>query len=338
MYKRALYDGSETLKIVDVEDLHPGKGEVLIKVDAATVCGTDVHILDGEYFAEKNIALGHEFAGYAVELGEDVFSCKAGDLVTVEPHIFCGVCKFCRIGKIEQCLNKLAFGVHLNGGFQQYVIVPQNTVYKVPEGITSKEAAMCEPVGCCLHGIQQAGVQFGDSVVILGGGLIGILLMKLAKIRGASKVIISEPVKERRQLALKYGADAVINPFERSVKDEVLKYTDGLGVDVVIEAAGRPETAEQSFELVGRGGTIMFFGVTPPSKAITVYPNDIYKRQLKIVGSSINPYTHYLVVELLRQLDVKELVTHEYKLSEINTAISDSRKAVGLKLCIRPNA
>ena len=338
MYKRAVFDGSETLKIEYIPDLHPEKGEVLVKIDAAMICGTDVHILSGHYSSERNIALGHEFAGYADELGEGVFACKTGDLVTIEPHIFCGVCKFCRIGKIEQCLNKLAFGVHMNGGFQQYIVVPQNTVYIIPEGVTSQEAAMCEPVGCCLHGLEQADVKFGDSVVILGGGVIGILLMKLAKIRGAAKVIISEPLTYRRELASKYGADHTIDPFSQNLADEVMKFTEGLGADVVIEAAGRPETGEQAVNLVGRGGTVMFFGVTPPDKRITVSPNDIYKRQIKIVGSSINPYAHHRVVQLLEQLKVKELVTHEYSLSEINKAITDAKNSVGLKLCIRPNA
>lgn len=335
--KRAVFDGTHELKIVDGDIVKPNNDEVLIKVDSATICGTDIHILEGDYYAAPGVCLGHEFAGFVVETGKNVTACEVGDLVTVEPHKFCGVCKFCRIGKVQECLNKLAFGVHLNGGFEQYVTLPQNTVYKVPEGISPEEAALCEAVGCCLHGVEQVGVTAADKVVILGGGAIGVILMKICKLYGASSVIISEPVEMRRQTLLEKGADYVINPFKENLSEAVLKYTEGLGADVVIEAAGRAETAEQTFNLAGRCGRILFFGIAPPDKRISISPNEIYKKELRITGSAINPFVHYRVLQLLKQLDLGDIITHRFSLSKINEAINAAKRSIGLKICIKPN-
>lgn len=335
--KRAVFDGTHELKLVDVEVPKPLEDEVLIKIDSATICGTDVHILEGSFYAKKGVCIGHEFSGVVEETGENVLVCKKGDLVSVEPHIFCGICKFCRNGKVQQCLNKLAFGVHLDGGFQQYVTVPQNTVYTVPKDVTAEEAALCETVGCCLHGIEQVGIRGGDNVVILGGGTIGIILMKLCRMHGASKVIVSEPEKARRENLLRHGADYVIDPHSEDIYERVKLLTDGLGADVVIEAAGRSQTAKQTFRLAGRCGRIMFFGVVPPGEKIEVEPNDIFKRELTIVGSAINPFAHHRVIQIIKKLQLADLITQRYPLERVNEAIQAASQLKGLKICIKPN-
>ena len=335
--KRAIFDGTEKLKIIEADIPIPGNGEVLIKIDSATICGTDIHILDGSYPAKTGICLGHEFSGYVEKTGENVSICEKGDLVTIEPHIFCGICKFCRIGKVQECLKKLAFGVHMHGGFQQYIVVPQNTVYPVPEDVSAEEAALCETVGCCMHGIEQVGIQCGDTVVILGGGVIGIILLKLCRLSGVSKVIVSEPSEQRRRMALEHGADVVVNPFEEYLTHKVLSNTNGLGADVVIEAAGRAQTARDAFNLVGRCGRILFFGVVPPHESIQIHPNDIFKRELLIVGSAINPFTHLRVVQMIKKLELSGLISHRYPLESINEAMKKVSDLSGLKVCIKPN-
>jgi L-iditol 2-dehydrogenase len=333
----AIYNGGQEILIHNLPLRGLKENEVLIKINSATICGTDVLILDGKVKTNKPVVIGHEFAGYVEEVGKEVFACEEGDLVTVEPHIFCGVCKFCRIGKIQKCLNKKAFGVHLNGGFAQYVIVPQDTVYKVPNSISPEEAALTENVGCCMHGIQRAAIEMGDTVVVLGGGFVGILLAQLAKKRGASLVIVSEPHQQRRDIVQKRGADLVIDPFNDSIEEVVMDQTGGLGADLVIEAAGRRETAKQALQLVSKCGTVMFYGIVPPGEKIEIEPNIIFEHELKIIGSNINPFQHYRTVQLLPDLDLKELITHTFSLNEIMKGIAVARNGEGLKVCIKPN-
>jgi len=336
--KRAIFDGTPELKLVDVEKPVPHKGEVLIKVDSCTVCGTDVHILDGNQPADVGVALGHEFSGYVDAVGEGVHVCEVGDLVTVEPHIFCGACKFCRVGKQHLCLNKIAFGVHRDGGFQQYVSIPQEAVYVAPKGMTPEQAALCEPISCCIHGIDRVGIHSGDEVAIFGGGVISLILIRLCKLAGATKIIVSEPVEARRKAALENGADYVINPKEEEVRIRISELTGGLGPDVVIEASGNPVAAKSAVEVAGRCGRIMFFGIVPPGVEIGISPNEIFKRELTIVGSVINPYTHYRAVQVAKTIDADSLITHRYPLSQINEAMEAARHSTGLKICIKPNA
>ncbi len=335
--KRAMFDGTPELKLVEVKRPVPCKGEVLIKVDSCTICGTDVHILDGNQPANVGVTLGHEFSGYVEALGEGVYACKVGDLVTVEPHIFCGVCKFCRVGKQHLCLNKIAFGVHRDGGFQQYVAIPQEAVYVVPEGMTSEQAALCEPISCCIHGLDRVKIYSGDEVVIFGGGVISLILIRLCKLAGATKIIVSEPVEARRKAALENGADYVINPKEEEVQTRIAELTAGLGPDVVIEASGNAGAARSAVDVAGRCGRIMFFGIVPPGVEIGISPNEIFKRELTIVGSVINPYTHYRAVQIAKTMDAASLITHRYPLSQINEAIDAARHSIGLKICIKPN-
>lgn len=334
---KASYDGTSVLKIVEhpLRELHDN--EVLIKIDSATICGTDIHILDGEFSAAKDIALGHEFAGVVEKIGKNVTVCKEGDKVSVEPHIFCGVCKFCRVGKVQECIHKIAFGVHKDGGFAQKVIVPDFTVYVLPEGVSCEEGALVETIGCCMHGVELAEISAGDTVVILGGGVIGVIMVKLAKLYGAAKVIVSEPIQARRSLMLEKGADYAIDPFNENVLEKVALYTHGLGADVVIEAAGRAQTAEQTIDIAGSCARILFFGVVPPGQNITLSPNTIFLKELKIIGSRINPFVHHRAIELLKRLDVADLITHRFPLSKANEAINNAKNAIGLKTCIKPN-
>lgn len=310
--------------------------DVLIKIDSATICGTDIQILKGNYHSAPPVVLGHEYSGTIEAKGPRVTSLEIGDLVTVEPHLYCGICKYCRIGKEHMCLEKKAFGVHLDGGFAQYNVVPERITYKVPAGITSTEAALTENVGCCLHGIDLANIEQGDEVVILGGGFVGIVLAELAKLRGASNVILVEPNEERQNIIRNRGFQ-VLNPITVNVVDTIIELTSGLGADLVIEAAGRKETAKQCFDLVGRGGTILFFGVLPPNEKIDISPNDIYKRELNVIGSAINPFSHHRSINLLKSLNLKELVTHHYPLKDINKALETVGNGLGIKVAVHPN-
>jgi threonine dehydrogenase-like Zn-dependent dehydrogenase len=310
---------------------------VLIRIDSATICGTDQHILEGKFWAKPPVVLGHEFAGYVERIGGSVRNCEPGDLVSVEPHIYCGCCKPCRLGKPHLCLDRLAWGINLNGGFEQYATVRMDTVYRVPDGISAEEAALGEITGCCMHGIDRVDVRFGDIVVILGGGAAGLILARLAELRGAARIIISEPNAGRREQIRTFGYDHVIDPLREDLVATVDAATNGLGADVVIEAAGRPETAEQAVELAGHGGRILFFGVAAPGKHASIEPNRVFARELTIVGSIRNPFTHHSVMEILPRLRLKDIVTHRFALEDIGKAFEAARRGEGLKICIKPN-
>jgi L-iditol 2-dehydrogenase len=319
------------------KELPPLKdNEVLIRIEAATICGTDLHILEGNYESQPPLVLGHEFAGYVAGMGSAVNTVTEGDLVTVEPHIYCGLCKYCRVGKEHMCSDRIAFGVHADGGFAEYCIVTDKNVYQVPEGISPSVAAVTENIGCCLHGIERAGVKQGDYVAVLGGGFVGIVMAEFARMNGAGQITIVEPNEYRRSVAAKRGFQT-INPLEEDVVQKVRVSSYGLGVDVAIESAGRLETAKMAVQMVDRCGTVLFFGVVPPRLKMEIEPNEIYAKELNLIGSVRNPYNHYRSIEKLKGLNLEELVTHHFKLEDIEEAFQAAKQGAGFKVAIHPS-
>lgn len=275
-------------------------GEVLIKVLSCGICGTDRHIVKGEFPSDPPYVLGHEFGGVITEVGPDS-NFKVGNKVTVDPNIYCGKCAYCRDGKVSFCSNLSAHGVHRDGGLAEYAAVPESQVYVLSESVPDNHLAFVEPIGCCLRGIDLANIQVGQSVAILGGGLIGLLMVQLAKLSGATTIILSTRQESRRNLARKLGATHTVDPKNRSLVESVVgaKGIFPLGVDVVLECAGTVETFEDSLEIAKRGGTIIVFGVTPSGVSAKVEPFNIMSRELKIQGSWINPFTHGRAADLL---------------------------------------
>lgn len=335
-YMAAQYQGNHKLVLVEKEIPLLKEHDVLVRVAAATICGTDFHILEGKFPAEPPVVIGHEFAGYVEDVGSAVESVRPGELVTIEPHLFCGLCKYCRVGKEHLCLKKKGFGVRLDGGFAEYCVIPEKTVYKVPEGISPSVAALTENVGCCIHGIERAGIELGDHVVVLGGGFVGILLAELARMNGAAQVYVIEPNEYRLRVAADRGFPT-INPLRENPLEIIGNATSGLGADIVIEAAGRIETAKQTLQLAGRGGTVLFFGVVPPEFSMDISPNDIFSRELTLLGSSINPYSQHKSIEILERLNLEPLITSHYDLSDIAEAFRTAQSGQGFKVAIHPS-
>lgn len=317
----------------------PGVGEsdVLVKVHSAGICGTDIHILHGEHIVRYPVIPGHEFSGEVVETGSQVRNVQVGDRVTVDPNIVDHTCFFCRRGEINLCENLTAVGVNYNGGFAEYCSMPAVQAYKIPDSVSLDEAAMAEPLACSIHGIDRANIVPGDDVVILGAGGIGLMMVQLARIAGAKNIIISEPDKKKREMAGSMGANAEIDPLTQDVKDEVFRLTD-VGADVVIESAGRMETAELAVTLARRGGTVLQFGVVSPDKMVKINPYDVFFRELTIRGSFVNPFTHARAVELLasKQMNVTPLVTHRFSIDRIAEALETAQSRDAIKVFIVP--
>ncbi|MCS7221762.1 MAG: zinc-dependent alcohol dehydrogenase family protein [Anaerolineae bacterium] len=312
----ALYAGVHDIQLVERVRPVPQAGELLVQVHACGICGTDRHIYHGEAPACPPVILGHEFAGEVVAVGPGVSPNWIGRRVAVDPNIYCGRCEYCRDGRIQLCTGLRAIGVTQDGGFAQFCAVPEAQALPVPEGLSLEEAAMTEPVACCLHGIDLAEVRAGQRVAVLGGGAIGLILAQLARARGAIDVVVSEPAAPRRQLAVELGIDSVA-PTELGER-----LPDG--ADVVIEAAGTRTTAAQALEIARRGATVLLFGVTPMGQKIEMEPFQVFRKELTIKGSHINPFTMRRALALLEsgQVQVAPLITHRIGLADLASTLA----------------
>ncbi len=318
-----------------------GPKEVLVNNKACGICGTDVHIYHGEKGSADvtpPVVLGHEFAGVVVEVGTEVTSVKPGDHVALDPNMYCGQCMPCRMGKKQECQHLYALGVNVNGGFAEYAVCPETQCFKVSEDISFDEAAMAEPLACVVHGIDQAQIQSGQAVLVIGGGTIGLMMVQMARLCGASSVILSEPVEMRRKIGMEVGADAAIDPIHENVPQRIKEICGRDGADVVIECVGRPFAVEQAFSAAGFGATILLFSVPGVDATVPLPLFDVYKKELRIVGSMINPDTHQRAVNLInsRRLELKKLITHVYDLEHMDEAIHMQMSAESIKVVVHP--
>lgn len=336
--------GAETPKKFEVRDMSfkpVEKHDVLIRVHACGVCGTDVHIYHGEEGSapvNPPVVLGHEFSGEVVEIGSEVNNVEVGDHVTLDPNMYCGMCMPCKMGKKQNCKHLFALGVNVNGGFAEYAIAPDKQCYKLKKTLDYNIGAMAEPLACAIHGIDKAGIVPGNSVLIVGGGTIGLFMVQLARLSGASTIVISEPIEMRRRIALEIGADYAIDPIHSNVATEMRNYVNSDGADIVIECVGKPFAAEQAFQAAGSGATIVFFSVPATDSKVQFPMFDIYKKELTIRGSIINPDTHQRAVNLLNsdRLIIDKLITHHYDLEHLEDAILMQMSNESIKVVVNP--
>ena len=287
--KAAVFYGKEDLRIQDIPKPEVGDHDVLIRVRACGVCGTDMHIFDGDEGAAptpSGTVLGHEFAGQVEQVGKFVTDVAVGDAVCVDPNQLCNVCDFCRDGIGHFCESMIGIGTTVHGGFAEYCCVPRSQVYKCRTDRYT-QAAMTEPVACCLHGIEMCDIIPGTAVAVIGGGMIGLLMLQLAKIKGASTLVMIEPIAAKRELAQKLGTDLTIDPIQENVTAVLNKN----GIDrltTVIECVGKPATMEQAISLAGKKSTVMLFGLTKPDAESRSSPlNCLKKRSCSRPPSSI---------------------------------------------------
>ena len=318
-----------------------GPRDVLVNNKACGICGTDVHIYHGEKGSADvtpPVVLGHEFAGVVVEVGSEVTAVRPGDHVALDPNMYCGQCMPCRMGKKQECGHLFALGVNVNGGFAEYALCPETQCFKVREDISFDEAAMAEPLACVVHGIDQARIQPGQTVLVIGGGTIGLMMVQMARLCGASTVILSEPVEMRRNIGMEVGADAAIDPIHEDVPGRIKEICGRDGADVVIECVGKPFAVEQAFSAAGFAATILLFSVPGVDATVPLPLFDVYKKELRIVGSMINPDTHQRAVNLINsgRLELGKLITHVYDLEHMDEAIHMQMSAESIKVMVHP--
>jgi L-iditol 2-dehydrogenase len=336
----AVFTGKNQLEVKDMPVREPGPDEIVIKVAYCGVCGTDLHIFHGDQGAAAcppGTVLGHEFSGTVTQVGSEVKSLKIGDKVSVDPNDYCGSCYYCRNGQSNFCENMIGIGTTTHGGFAEYCTFKAKQAYKLPDDLPLELAAMAEPVGCCLHGIDLSKIKAGDTVLVIGAGTIGLMMLQLAKASGASRMIVVEPAIEKHKVAYELGASLCINPKEED--PAVVMAAKGIPpVDVSIECVGFGATVQEAIRLCGRGGTVMLFGLTPPDCEIPLKPFDVFRRELHITASFINPYTLQRSLNLIQSgaIKIEPLLGPSVPLKDIVNVFTDPAYRKLGKILITP--
>jgi len=333
--RAALFNSEPQFELIE-RDLRPLRDdEVLLKICMAGICGTDVKILAGHSHANPPVILGHEFCGHIVQAGKKTQPLAVDDFVSVDPNIYCGACRFCRKGKMNLCENLQALGVDIDGGFAEYCIVPARQCYKLPDNTHTVSAALLEPLSCALYGIQRAGIRPGEDVLIIGSGMIGIIMTQLARLAGAANIIVTDTNPARLRVAQNAGADFIFDPAETETEKLINELTHG-GADVVLECVGSTATVKTAIRLGNYGARIIIFGVSPMRATMEISPYEVYRKDLAIMGSFLNPFTFRAAVQLISTAKLKfdNFNFAMHSLSEINSAIESHRTGNYLKTFI----
>lgn len=343
--KAALLVGKEDIQLTDIGVPPVNDNEILLKVKSAAICGTDIRMFRNGYAgvdADHPLVLGHEIAGVIEKVGANVERYQKGMRVAVAPNMGCGLCDWCVSGNTHLCSQYRALGINLNGGFEEYVRIPeaavrQGNVIELGENVSFDEAAINEPLSCVYNAFSQYHVHPGDSVLVIGAGPIGLLHAKLAKMAGAARVMINDISAER--LATLKAVDGFFTAVESGrLKDTVTELTRGRGLDVCVTACPAPSAQATALELMAIGGRVNFFGGLPKDREIVpINTNLIHYKQLVITGStraSLSSYRKTLSFIGSGILSVKELITGRFELGQIGEAIAGAADAKGLKSVI----
>lgn len=333
--------GAGHIELRDIPEPNPGPGQVKIRVQAAGICGTDLHIYKDEFPSRPPVALGHEVAGEIADAGDDVEGLAPGLRVTTETYFStCGVCRYCRAGRPNLCLGRRSIGSAVNGGFARHVIVPAAGVHALPENVDFEAGALTEPLACVVHGVSTVPTVFpGDVAVVAGPGAIGLLTLQVAKAAGATVVVLGADGDERRlELARSLGADHVVNAQRESPRELVTALTtEGMGADVAYECSGAGQAAAGLLDLVRRAGRYVQIGLF--GKPIAWDLDQVCYKELVVTGSNASvPPAWLRALQLLRtgQVRTKPLVTDIFEITEWKAAFEGFERRRGVKTLFVP--
>lgn len=334
--KAAFYEAPYRVAVREAPRPEPGPGEVVVRVAAAGICGTDRHIFQGDSYATYPVIGGHEMAGEVAAIGAEVDNTRVGERVAVEPGIRCGSCFFCQRGQKNHCLRSNALGVTRDGGFAEYVRAPKGNIYPIGD-MPYEEAAFVEPLSCVVYGLQRLKIPLGSDALIYGAGAIGLLMAQLVKHEGAGRVVSVDLKGEKLALARRFGAETV---RAGEGADDALRELSPLGFDVVIDCTGVPAVVEHMFAHVRDEGKALFFGVNPTGATIKISPYDVYKRDLQILGSFALRYTFHQAIALMRggAVDVGPLLSERLPIERFPEALELAGSGDALKVQIQPGA
>ena len=310
--KVATWRGGNEFTVDQVPDPEPGVGEVLLEVDTCGICGTDVHITQGLFPGEPPTVLGHEWSGRIVDVGAGVDRSRIGQEVAPEPTPYCRLCWNCRNGRHSRCERVGSF--RRTGGYAEYAVLPDEFVYDLPEGLSVADAAMGEPAAVCLVGLERCITPGGSNMVVIGGGLIGQLTLAFAKARGMGVSILSDPVPARREQALRMGAEYVHDPAAGPLQELVAEVTDGRGIDLAVEAVGKPELVDLAIQVARPRGEVLILGVSPKGTTIPSDLFDTHYKELIIVNSFGRGDGYIRAINLLAEIDLSGVMGDRYPL------------------------
>ncbi|CAN5640706.1 zinc-dependent dehydrogenase [soil metagenome] len=342
----AVFRGPGELEVAEVETPEIGAGEVLVKVGANTVCGTDVRILRGEKTGgiDLNVVLGHEMAGHVAEVGREVEGYEVGAPVAMAPVIPCRWCFFCRRDMENMCSNARVVGYVVDGGLGEYMRVPAlaletGNLFVAHEDLPSEQLALAEPLSCVVNGHKNIRVAVDDTVLILGSGPIGLLHLQVSLLSGARTVIVSDPSASRRAVAEDLGASVTVDPTNEDLAEVVAEHTDGLGVDAAIICIGIPALVNDAFKMTRKGGRVNVFAGLAGAGWSEVEANLIHYNELFVTGASNSRRADY--EKALRLIEsgrvrVEPMVTHRFPLEEAVEAIDKSASGDGIKVAVMP--
>lgn len=311
----------------------PADDEILVEVKAAGLCGTDVHIYKGEYFGVYPRIPGHEFSGVVAGVGKNITKFKVGQHVAADPNIFCEACNACKENRQNFCEDLKVVGVTRHGAFAQYLTVPERCVFDIT-GLSFTEGSMVEPLSCVVYGQEKAGIPLGASVLIFGAGPIGLMHAQLAGINGAASVTIVDLFEDKLALAKKLGADHIYT----STEFEKLGLVNSF--EVVIDCTGVPKVVEGAVKYVKDAGTMIFFGVCPDNSAVKINPYEVFKRELRLVGTFALKKTFGKALALARsgKLNLLDLVDKKLLIDDAPKVFEDVVSGnSGLKTIFYPN-
>ncbi|MGQ9632453.1 MAG: zinc-dependent dehydrogenase [bacterium] len=344
--KAAVLEDLNKLSVKEVETPDVDEGEVLVRVRACAVCGSDLRIYHyGNPRVRPPQIIGHEIAGEVAAVGRGVDKFKIGDRVATGADVPCGVCYFCKNGMGNNCPINYAIGYQFPGGFAEYILLNETTVkygpvHKIPGNLSFEEAALAEPLACCINGLELSRLAPGETVVIIGAGPVGCLLIELAKTMGAGKVIIAQRSKARLEMARRFRADAFISTTEENFVDRVMEETEGEGADVVITACASPDAQEDAVKVVRNRGRVNFFGGLPRgTRKISIDSNIVHYKECYIHGSHGSvPRQHKAALSLLADGRIRagDFISHRFPLDDILEAFRAVEDREGMKVVVTP--
>jgi 2-desacetyl-2-hydroxyethyl bacteriochlorophyllide A dehydrogenase len=300
-------------KVEGIAKPEPSENEVLIKVKACGICGTDIHIFRGRYFGDYPVIPGHEFSGIVEKIGKNVTKFEMGDRVAVEPNISCDNCYNCLNKRQQFCLNWMAVGLTNPGGMAQHVIAPEKNVFNIYD-VPFEQGAFVEPLSCVLHGLERAEITIADKVAILGAGPIGLMMIKMIRMLAATEVVVVDRINSRAEYAGECGANKVLFGVNDLPRDYF---------DVVVDATGVTELMAMTLDFVRYGGTVLLFGVPPSGKMMEIEPFKIFRKGLKLLSSYTSLRNSYQAVNLLKskRIDVGDLISHRFPLEKFEEGV-----------------
>lgn len=309
----------------------PAQGEVLVRVAACGICGTDRHILKGEFPSRAPVTLGHEFTGIVTATGAGVTGVTVGARVTCDPNIACGTCAPCRAGRVNLCRNLQAIGITRDGGFAEFAAIPAGQAFVLPDSLHPHHGAFCEPLACCVHGVDMGRPVAGERVIVIGGGVIGLLTLQLARNAGAEVMLITRQAS-KRDLAVDLGATHVAATF----LDALAIWPDG--ADLVFECAGVAETVAGAQQLARSGGRIVVLGVLAAGEKVAIEPFDLLFREVQMLFSFINPFTQGRAAQMIAdgRIKVAPLISRLLPIDEAAAAITAPARAGEVRALVIP--